>query len=44
MLTNSDFKMTFILITIGSIETSALFLVKNPESDILGEKTFDPCR
>ena len=41
MFTNLDFKITFILnITVG-IAPTARILLKSPESNILGEKTYD---
>ena len=41
MFTNLDFKITFILNITVSIAPTARILLKSPESNILGEKTYD---
>ena len=41
MFTNLDFKITFILNITVSIAPTTRILLKSPESNILGEKTYD---
>ena len=41
MFTNLDFKITFILNIPVSIAPTTRILLKSPESNILGEKTYD---